>query len=158
MHIIHQDVVVPTSGTTAFSAIVYLENLAGDFIVDSASGLRHDLNANQHFRVDIMDPSAPVDDVGSGVLLNVFLTQPGDSASLPYTTLTADLTPFAGQTIRIRFAEVDNLFFFNAAVDAVSVTTSGSGAPLLVTPPPSVPVRRHAPAPAPDAPRYRRHR
>ncbi len=159
MHIIHQDVVVPTSGTTALSAIVYLENQFGAFIVDSASGLRHDLNANQHFRVDIMDPSAPVDDVGSGVLLNVFLTLPGDSTSLPYTTITADLTPFAGLTIRLRFARVDNQFFFNAAVDAVSVTTTGSGAaPLLATPPPSAPVRRHAPAPAADAPRYRRHR
>lgn len=157
-HIIYQDVFIPTSGTTAFSAIVYLENRAGVFIVDSVVGLRHDSLPNQHFRVDIMDPSAPVDDVGSGVLLNVFLTQPGDATSLPYTTLTADLTPFAGQTIRLRFAEVDNQFFFHVGVDAVSVTTSGSGAPLLVTPPPSAPGRRHAPTPAPDAPRYRRHR
>jgi uncharacterized repeat protein (TIGR01451 family) len=37
--------------------------------------------------------------------------------------MSADLTPFAGQTVRLRFAVVANQFFFNAGVDAVSVTT-----------------------------------
>ena len=38
--------------------------------------------------------------------------------------MTADLTPFAGQTVRLRFAEVDGAGFFNASTDAVSITST----------------------------------
>jgi hypothetical protein len=37
--------------------------------------------------------------------------------------MTADLTPLAGQTIRLRFAEVDGSGYFNASTDAVSIAS-----------------------------------
>jgi hypothetical protein len=40
------------------------------------------------------------------------------------TTYTADLSPFAGQTVRLRFAEVDNIGEFNAGVDAISIQST----------------------------------
>jgi hypothetical protein len=33
------------------------------------------------------------------------------------------VAPFAGQTVRIRFAEVDHQFFFQGSVDAVSIAS-----------------------------------
>jgi hypothetical protein len=40
-----------------------------------------------------------------------------------------DLSSFAGTTVRIRFAEVDNEGFFNASVDNVAVTSTPAGLP-----------------------------
>ena len=39
------------------------------------------------------------------------------------TPVSVDLTPFAGQTVRLRLAEVDNRFFFNAGADAISISS-----------------------------------
>jgi hypothetical protein len=58
------------------------------------------------------------------VLLPIFGTQSGDPLSLPPTPTTVDLTPYGGQTVRLRFAMSDNVFFFQAGVDAVQLTTS----------------------------------
>ena len=48
---------------------------------------------------------------------------------IPWTHLTADLSPYAGQTVRVRIAVVDNEYYLNAGVDNVKIET--------VTPPPS---------------------
>ena len=40
------------------------------------------------------------------------------------TQLSADLTPFAGQTVRLRIANAVNDDIFNAGVDAVSITST----------------------------------
>lgn len=129
-HIIYQDVAIPAGMTATFSAIVYVENLAPDYFDD---GTLSELGGpNQQMRVDIMDPLAPIDDVGTGVLQNIFITLPGDPLSIGYTNLNADLTAYSGQTIRIRVAEVDNQLFLNAAVDAVSLLAQ-TGAPTMPT-------------------------
>jgi hypothetical protein len=76
-----------------------------------------------------MNPQAPIADIGAGVLLNIFKTPFGTPTSIPYTSKFVDLTQFAGQTIRLRIAEVDNQFYLNVGIDAVSiqadVTTPG---------------------------------
>jgi len=71
-----------------------------------------------------MDPTAPVDSVAPGdVLASLFQTKVGDPASLAPTVMTFDLSQFAGRTVRLRFAEVDNQFFFEGSVDAVAITS-----------------------------------
>jgi len=125
-HILYQDVVLPADRHATLRATIYLRNLAADYAIAPTAGLAHDGGeANQQFRVDVMDPTAPLTDVGAGVLLNVYQTDPGDPLETGYIQLTADLTPFAGQTVRIRFAEVDNQLFLHAGVDAVDVEVSG---------------------------------
>lgn len=57
------------------------------------------------------------------ILATVFRTQPGDPPTLSPTAAASDLSPFAGTKLRLRFAEVDNLFMFQAAVDAVRITS-----------------------------------
>lgn len=118
-HVLYQDIFLPVNSKIRFQATVYVESHAA--FVDGGS-LVHTGGSNQQFRVDIVDPAAPLRDVGAGVLLAVYRTMPGDTVETGYLHLTADLTPFAGQTVRIRFAEADNLEHLYAAVDAVSVT------------------------------------
>ena len=55
------------------------------------------------------------------VLLNAYQTLPGDPPVSGYTRVTADASAYRGQTVCLRFAEVDNQFFFHAAVDDINI-------------------------------------
>ncbi len=136
LHIIYQDVALPP-GTATVTCDYYVASDA-TFAVPDPETLDPNVTPNQHVRIDIMDPSAPVDDVGAGVLQNILLTRPGDPGDpnnpMPgYTTLTATIE--GGRTIRLRFAEVDNQFFFRFGVDNCSVSSLGAAAvPVLGVP------------------------
>ena len=123
-HILYQDITLPAQLCTPaqLSFSLFLGNRAGAFI--TAPSLSSSSGPNQQFRMDIMDPSAAIDNVGAGVLQNVYQTQPGDLLVDGYKTVTATLTAGGGATIRLRFAEVDNQFYFQAGIDNVSVTAA----------------------------------
>ncbi len=118
-HILYQDVLIPSKGSAFLSFDLFLNNLAGQFATPNT--LSPDEFPNQQFRVDILNPNAPVADVGAGVLLLVYRTEPGALASSGYRTITVSLQQFRGQVVRIRFAEVDNQSFFQVGVDRVTV-------------------------------------
>jgi len=126
-HILYQDLVVPAVAPPPLTFVSYYENRAGIFFtpptLDALSS-----GPNQQYRIDLMNPAAPVDSVVAGdILLNIFQTQVGDPPTMAPRRFIVDLTPFAGQTVRLRFAEVDNQFFFQAGVD----DGFGSGAPVM---------------------------
>ena len=118
-HVLHQVLQVPAAGVI-LTCEVFVNNLAGVYF--NPGSLDFNVFPNQHTRIDIMDPAAPIDDVGAGVLLNMFVTNPGAPAVIPYTLVTADLTPFAGLPVRLRVAEVDNQGNMNVGVDNCSST------------------------------------
>ncbi len=71
-----------------------------------------------------MQPGAPLTSLSpSDILTTVFATQTGDPTSLAPTLMTADLSAFAGQTVRLRIAQVDNEYYLNTGVDDVSIAT-----------------------------------
>ena len=116
-HILFQDVTLPNA-LHVLHFDFFIGNRAGVFF--SPPSLSQTVFPNQQFRVDIMNPAAPVADVGAGVLANVYQSQPGDVAVMPgYAHVAFDMSAFSGQTVRIRFAQVDNLFFFQAGADDV---------------------------------------
>ncbi len=80
---------------------------------------------NQQYRVDIMKATAdPFSVDPADVLQTVFQTQPGDPATLAPTPVTVDLSAFAGQTVRLRFAVAVNQAVLNAGVDCVNLTST----------------------------------
>ena len=80
---------------------------------------------NQQYRVDIMKTSAdPFSVASADILKTVFQTEPGDPATLDPTPVTVDLSAFAGQTVRLRFAAVDNEDYLNVGVDCVVLTST----------------------------------
>ena len=86
---------------------------------------------NQQVRVDVIKPTAPIASVNpADILVTLFANKNGDSVSLTPTLLTADLTPFGGQTVRLRIANAVNRNIFNTGLDGVSITS---------TPPPPPP-------------------
>ncbi len=84
--------------------------------------------ANQQYRIDVMKPGAAIESVDpADVLRTVFRTVPGRPKKMLPTTFTADLTPFAGQTVRLRMAVAAHEELLNAGVDAVSILSARPG-------------------------------
>jgi hypothetical protein len=122
-HILYQDLALEAGFHHRLSFTVYYNNRNGAFATPPT--LDHDGPPNQQYRVDVLRPSAPVTSVAPGdVLATVFQTNVGDPATMAPTPTSFDLSGFAGTTVRIRFAEVDNQFFFAASVDNVEITST----------------------------------
>ncbi len=128
-HVLYQDFVVPAALSTAtLSYSVFVANRSG---VDFFSPATLDFatpDLNQQARVDIMLVGAdPFSLAPADVLLNVYQTQAGDPLIAGYTALSTDLTALLaahlGQTLRLRFAETDNVFTFQFGVDGVAIET-----------------------------------
>ncbi len=117
--VLYQDIAIPQAAKVTLTYDLFIYSHAGFF---SQPTLDYNPKPNTQFRADIMDPSAPAMDTGSGVLANIYITKPGDLKYMPYKRQTVDLTQFAGRTIRLRFAEVDNIDCLNAGIDNVSIT------------------------------------
>ncbi|MFL6531400.1 MAG: hypothetical protein ACJ8KX_13090 [Chthoniobacterales bacterium] len=125
-HVLYQDIVVPAApGAAMLSFSLYINNHTTAF--STPNSLDFSTPAlNQQFRVDVITTSADPFSVAVGdVLLAVYQTAVGNPLISGYTTISADLTALfasrAGQTLRLRFAEVDNVNAFNAGVDNVSL-------------------------------------
>jgi hypothetical protein len=132
-HVLYQDFVVPTNilgGSISFD--LFLNNGADNFYTPAsldwaATNQNGRLNLNQQARVDILTASSDPFSVAAGdVLQNLFQTHPGDPLVSGYDTVPTDISALllahAGETLRLRFAEVDNVSFFNFGVDNVSLS------------------------------------
>jgi hypothetical protein len=121
-HLLYQDFVVPTVSTTATLSFQLYVRSEADFVAPAHLDFAG-TDLNQQVRVDLV--SATGDPFIAGVLLNLFNTQPGDPLESGYSLHQFDVTGLlqahAGETLRLRFAEVDNVFIQNLGVDAVSL-------------------------------------
>jgi len=112
-HTLYQEVRIPNNVTSATLRWAHrIRNHAAIF------------SEGQRFRVEIRG----TDNTVLGV---AFSTQPGDAALQDWVERSFDLGAYRGQTIRIAFAEQDNLFYFNAHVDNVSVKVTSPNPPVF---------------------------
>jgi hypothetical protein len=136
-HVLYQDFVVPAgvnSATLQFS--LFIGNRATNPTAPTqplfASPATLDWTTpalNQQARVDILRSGTdPFSVAPADVLQNAFQTNPGNTFGPGYATFTADVTSLlaarGGQTLRLRFAEADNVFTFQLGVDDVSLRFS----------------------------------
>jgi VCBS repeat-containing protein len=120
-HVLYQDIALEPSATHSLSFTLYYDSFAP---IASPDTLDRNTGPNQQYRVDIMKPDAPVFSVDpDDVLATVFRTTEGDPQTLSPTQMDFDLSAFAGQTVRLRFAEAVTQNCFAASVDDVKVTT-----------------------------------
>ncbi len=133
-HILYQDVALG-AGPHELSLIAYYESFTPIISPETLSSFEE---PNQQYRIDVLRAGAPLTTVNPADILATLLhTEEGDPESLEPETLTADLSAYAGQTVRLRMAEVDNESPFHSGVDAVSI--SGSAPPPPPPPPPAAP-------------------
>jgi hypothetical protein len=148
-HVLYQDFAVPTFaiGAATLSFDLFVGNRADRFATPATLDFATPA-LNQQARVDIMLVGADPFSVAAGdVLQNVYQTRVGDPLVAGYFTTTVNLAPLlagrSGQTLRLRFAEVDNVFTFQLGVDNVrlealpvpepsAVISLGGGAALLL--------------------------
>ena len=79
---------------------------------------------NQQYRVDLMDPKAPIKSVDKGdILKNLFWTKAGDPPDQKPEKIETSLRKFAGEKVRLRFAVSVNVNVLLAGVDGVKVKT-----------------------------------
>jgi hypothetical protein len=130
-HVLYQDFVVGASGAT-LSFDLFIGNRATEFATPNPLTVGLDFSTpalNQQARVDILKASAdPFSVAASDVLLSLYQTNPGDALVSGYTSFSFDLSAlFAanlGQTLRLRFAETDNVLQFQLGVDNVSLEST----------------------------------
>jgi hypothetical protein len=131
-HVLYQDFVVPTVLGPLDSLIHYdlfIGNRAPFFATPSPASLDFGVNAfNQQVRVDIIKASAdPFSVAASDVVQVLYQSKPGDPLVSGYTMFDANvrnsLLANAGQALRLRFAEVDNVGTLQFGVDDVSFQT-----------------------------------
>jgi hypothetical protein len=77
---------------------------------------------NQQFRMDVMKPDAPINSAkGKHILERVYITERGDRNNRNYRTVKEDLTDYAGEKVRLRFAFAVTEAPLNVGVDAVKI-------------------------------------
>lgn len=130
--ILYQDIALEPGYTHRLSLLVYY-NSYDPIAIPKPDMLSVDEQAlggqtNQQYRIDVMKPDAPLDSVNpDDILRTVFQTKPRDPEAMSPTKLTVDLTPFAGQTVRLRIANAVHEEVFNAGVDAISISSTLPG-------------------------------
>jgi hypothetical protein len=140
-HVLYQDFVVPASVADAkLKFSLYVNNsLAGDFRTPATLDFATTA-LNQQARVDIVPTSADLFSVApTDILQNAFRTLTTDPQVSGYTDYEVDITSllqsYAGQTLRLRFAEVDNIAPLMFGIDNVSIDLPGvpdGGSPVLL--------------------------
>lgn len=129
-HILYQDITLEPGMSHNLTFDYRWQNSAGGFATPAS--LSHLVSPNQQARVDVIRTgAAPTSVSASDVLLRVVGTPVGSSGTIPWTRTTVDLSAFAGQTVRLRFAEVDNQSYFsfdatNISIDSRSLNTAPS--------------------------------
>jgi hypothetical protein len=124
LHILYQDVALEPFYSHQLSLTAYYR-CAAPLVTPNPETFSTEGSENQQYRIDVMNPTAPIDSVNpADILATLFATKTDGPEELGPTTITADLTPFAGQTVRLRFAEADNLGFFAASTDNVAIVST----------------------------------
>ena len=134
-HVLYQDFTASGS-SVRLKFDLYLGNRAtdldGNLLFVSPSALDFNGVLNQQARVDILSVNPNPFDTTS-VLLNLIQTMPGDAPPDGYVRYDIDVSALmlaqAGQTLRLRFAEVDNLGEFQMGVDNVRFEAAGNPVP-----------------------------
>ena len=129
-HVLYQDVALEPGVAHTLSLIAYYQSNAP---IVSPENLSYESGSNQQYRIDVIKPTAPLLTLApEDILATLLHTKAGDPQALEPKTLTADLTPFGGQTVRLRFVEVDNQGPLNAGADSISI--GGPATPVAPTP------------------------
>jgi CubicO group peptidase (beta-lactamase class C family) len=133
-HILYRD--VRLDGRFDLTLTVFY---AGGAPFSSPATLAHDaIAANQQFRIDIVDPAAPIDSLADGdVLATVFRTTESEPTNSLPTDVSVDLSAWSGRTVRFRLAEVDSQGPLSVGVDDIHFKAHGTGSTDRVDLPPT---------------------
>lgn len=121
-HVLYRDIHLKRNMKYELSFYLYYRNLANRFFTPNT--LSSNVDRNQQYRVDLLKPSAnPFSVKSNAILRTLFRTKVGDPNKLAPQRRTYNISQYAGETVRLRFAVVDTEFFFLGSVDRVRLTS-----------------------------------
>src|ERR1044072_7172143 len=127
-YVLYQDIALPAGQRHTLSFILYYSNRWHDNANNSNGFVEPSgttLTSSQTYRVDLIKTTAAADtNVASDILVNVFRARNGDPGSMRPTLITYDISAFAGQTVRLRFAAGVPSYYFYPGVDDVRITSN----------------------------------
>ena len=132
-HVLYQDFMQTTEvGSARLRFDVFVGNRAESFFVPDPATLDWATPLlNQQARVDLLLGGGDPFSLGDDLLLNLFATGVGDPLVSGYTRVEIDITALLNahlnQTLRLRFAEVDNVNMFQFGVDNVTLDLLAAG-------------------------------
>jgi len=127
MHILYQDLVLEPGYHHELSFWLYYKNYFYRFFTPDTLLTN---TTNQQYRIDLMDPDAPITSVSpDDVLTTLFRTEVGDPLSMAPAMLTFNLDGYAGQAVRLRFAVTNTVYLFAGAVDDVRIESEPMNEP-----------------------------
>jgi hypothetical protein len=143
---LYQDVPLPTASTDRLSMYLYYRSKAPIAVPKPDTLFVTELLAaqpNQQLRVDVLKANAPIESLSpNDILATVYASKSGDPQVLAPTLLSADLSAFAGQTVRLRIVSAVQQGPMWVGVDGVAIESS----PLAATPLPPQPAETPAPS------------
>lgn len=115
LRVLYQDITIPTGATLSFD--LWWNNAAGFWV--NPGNMFPNPFPNQHARIDLISVDAPLNttDPDNIALSLVTLDEDDPTQSGGWTGNSFDLSALAGQTLRLRIAEVDNQGPLYVAVD-----------------------------------------
>jgi len=121
--ILYQDIAIPATARATISFTIWLGNTAPGGTYTNGSSLSPTIT-NQRVRLDLIDPAANLLITSSGVKALLYQTGAGTPAVVNPTQVTVDVTPLAGQTVRLRAALVATTGAMIAGIDQVKLDVS----------------------------------
>jgi hypothetical protein len=119
-NVLYRDLRLKRDVRYRLTMLVYYVNTAGGFATPKS--LSHTVMPNQQYRIDLMKPNSPLRSLKpKHVLTNIFRTRVGDPLTMTPNPVSENLSRFAGRTVRLRFAQVDNQAPLHAGIDAVTL-------------------------------------
>jgi hypothetical protein len=125
---LYQDIALPPASADRLSMYLFYESEdpiavpVPNTLAVSESGFAQ---PNQQVRVDVLKPNAPIESISpNDILATVYASKIGDPSELAPTVVTADLSAFAGQTVRLRIADAVQEGRMIVGVDGVSIDST----------------------------------
>jgi hypothetical protein len=140
--ILSQELQLPAASNITLSLYLFYESAAAIavpspntlFVTPKAEG--NATPTNQQVRVDILKSNAPLESVSpNDILATPYASQNGDPEKVDPKLVTADLSAFAGQTVRLRIAAAVEDGAMEAGVANVSLATTPLALPSPITEP-----------------------
>ncbi len=120
--ILYRDFAIPATLKATLKLTYWINNTGADY--SDAGDFYAGGGPNQKVRIDLQDPASSGLLDQEGILANYFRTNGSTPLHRTATTITRDLTPFAGSTVRLRIAVVVTDRFMNVGIDDVSLEVS----------------------------------
>lgn len=123
--VLYQDIKLEPEANHQLSFNYWYDNQEGAWLIPDPLGFQIPDDAVQMIRIDLTRPgSDPLTGAPGDILRTIVAPSGSDPVNIPWTPVTTDLSEFAGQTVRLRFADMNNVFYLHLGVDDVAVTTT----------------------------------